>query len=226
VKSETKAAEQPPGGITPPGGRQAGAMTTLDHLVYATPDLAAAVDQVAERVGVRPVEGGPHVDLGTRNFLLGLGDRGYLEIVGPDPDQPEPAGPRPFGVDALAAPALVAWAVATDDIDAAVARARDAGVDLGDAYRMSRRRPDGTLLTWRLTPPLPGVRPFLIDWEDTPHPAETLPVVPLRSFDITHPDPDMLRAEMAALGIMPDVSEAERAGLTARLDGLTLAPPR
>jgi hypothetical protein len=201
-------------------------MAVLDHLVYAAPDLAAAVEKVAERVGVRPVEGGPHVGLGTRNFLLGLGGRGYLEIVGPDPEQPEPAGPRPFGVDDLDAPALVGWAVATDGIDAAVARARDAGVELDDAAEMSRRRPDGTLLTWRLTPPLPGVRPFLIDWGGTAHPADGLPVVPLRSFEITHPDPDALRAELSALGVTPTVRKGERPALTARLDGLTLEPPR
>ncbi|GAA4630312.1 VOC family protein [Actinoallomurus vinaceus] len=200
-------------------------MAVLDHLVYAAPDLTVAVEQVAERVGIRPVEGGPHVGLGTRNFLLGLGGRSYLEIVGPDPDQPEPAGPRLFGVDDLAAPALVGWAVATDDIDMAVARAREAGVDLDDAYGMSRRRPDGTLLSWRLTPPLPGVRPFLIDWGDTAHPADALPVVPLRSFEITHPHPDALRAELAALGVTPEVQKGERAGLTGRLDGLTLEPP-
>jgi Glyoxalase-like domain len=201
-------------------------VTVLDHLVYAAPNLEAAAEQVAERVGVRPVEGGPHVGLGTRNVLLGLGGRSYLEIVGPDPDQPEPAGPRPFGVDDLTAPALVAWAVATSDIDAAVARARKAGVDLDGAYGMSRRRPDGTLLSWRLTPPLPGVRPFLIDWGDTAHPADALPAVPLRSFEITHPDPDALRAELAALGVTPEVRKGERAGLTARLDGLTLESPR
>ncbi|MBE1530799.1 VOC family protein [Actinomadura algeriensis] len=200
-------------------------MTALDHLVYAAPDLAAAVERVAERTGVRPAEGGPHVGLGTRNHLLGLGGRSYLEIVGPDPDQPEPAAPRPFGVDDLAAPALVGWAVATADIDAAVTRARDAGVELDDAREMSRRRPDGTLLTWRLTPPLPGVRPFLIDWGTADHPADALPVVPLRSFVIAHPAPAALRAELAALGVAPDVRRGERAGLTARLDGLELGPP-
>jgi hypothetical protein len=200
-------------------------MTDLDHLVYATPDLATTVEQVAERVGVRPVEGGPHIGLGTRNFLLGLGGRSYLEIVGPDPDQPEPAASRPFGVDDLTAPALVAWAVATTDIDAAVARAREAGVDLEAPYEMSRRRPDGTLLSWRLTPPLPGVRPFLIDWGRTAHPTETLPVVPLLSFEIEHPAPEALRTELAALGVTPKVKKSERPGLTAQLDGLTLAPP-
>ncbi|GGU99900.1 hypothetical protein GCM10010182_16250 [Actinomadura cremea] len=200
-------------------------MPALDHLVYAAPDLAAAVERIAERTGVRPVEGGPHVGLGTRNFLLGLGGRSYLEIVGPDPDQPDVAGTRQFGVDGLAAPALVGWAVATDGIDAAVARARTAGIDLDDAFGMSRRRPDGTLLSWRLTPPTPGVRPFLIDWGDADHPADALPVVPLRSFVITHPDPGALRAELAALGVAPEVRTGEREGLTARLDGLDLGPP-
>lgn len=199
-------------------------MTGLDHLVYAAPDLDATVERIAERTGVRPVEGGPHVGLGTRNFLLGLGGRGYLEIVGPDPAQSEPLGPRPFGVDDLAGPALVGWAVATGDIDAAVARARAAGIDLDDPYGMSRRRPDGVLLTWRLTPPLPGVRPFLIDWGDADHPADALPVVPLRSFVITHPDPRALRTELAALGAAPDVRTGDRAALTATLDGLTLDP--
>ncbi|WP_395103579.1 VOC family protein [Actinomadura sp. SCN-SB] len=201
-------------------------MAVLDHLVYAAPDLEAAVERVAEAVGTRPVEGGPHLGFGTRNYLLGLGGRSYLEIVGKDPGQPEPAGPRPFGVDDLEAPALVAWAVATTDIDTAVARARKAGVDPGDAHDMSRRRPDGTLLKWRLTPPQPGVLPFLIDWGDTPHPTETLPTVPLRSFEITHPNPETLRPELAALGVSPPVSKGQHESLTAHLPGLTLEPPQ
>jgi hypothetical protein len=38
---------------------------TLDHLVYGAPDLAAAVDAVHALTGVRPVEGGRHLGLGT-----------------------------------------------------------------------------------------------------------------------------------------------------------------
>ncbi|MFI0354749.1 VOC family protein [Actinomadura sp. 9N407] len=196
-------------------------ISSVDHLVYAGPDLAEAVGRIAERAGVRPVEGGPHPGLGTRNFLLGLGGRSYLEIVGPDPDQPVPSRPRPFAVDTLAAPALVGWALAVEPgtLDERVARARGAGHDPGTPAAMSRRRPDGTLLAWRLTPPRTGPFPFLIDWGDTPHPAAALPVVPLDSFEITHPDPEAARAALAALGV-PDAPVAEgEPGLRARIIG-------
>jgi len=192
---------------------------TLDHLVYAAPDLAVAVADVARRAGVEPVPGGPHVGLGTRNFLLGLGDSAYLEIVGPDPDQPDPDVPRPFGVDELTAPALVGWAVATADIEASVARSRESGYDPGPVRDMSRRRPDGELLEWRLTPPITGLVPFLIDWGDAPHPAAALPVVPLVSFEAVHPEPGAIRADLAALGAELSVREGPEDALIARLQG-------
>ena len=67
-------------------------MLPIDHLVYATPDLPATVAQVARLTGVAPTEGGRHPGWGTRNYLLSLGERVYLEIVGPDEEQPPPPG--------------------------------------------------------------------------------------------------------------------------------------
>ncbi len=64
----------------------------VDHLIYAAPDLAVAVADVEERFGVRAQAGGKHI---------GLGPQTYLEIIAPDPEQPEPSGPRPFGVDSV-----------------------------------------------------------------------------------------------------------------------------
>ncbi|MEU5881362.1 VOC family protein [Spirillospora sp. NPDC047279] len=191
----------------------------LDHLVYATPDLAAAVADIAARTGVRPVEGGPHPGLGTRNHLLGIGGGAYLEVIGPDPDQPDPDVPRPFGIDDLAAPGLVAWAAGTTDLDGIAERARAAGRDPGPATDMSRVRPDGEVLRWRLTPPRTGVLPFLIDWGETAHPAGALPVVPLRSFEAVHPDPAAVRGDLAALGAELTVRQGPGPALIARLDG-------
>ncbi|HEV7788173.1 MAG TPA: VOC family protein [Pseudonocardia sp.] len=113
----------------------------LDHLVFAAPDLAAAVAQFAELTGVRPAAGGRHVGVGTANYLVGLSPAGvdgvgvdeaggaYLEIIGPDPEQPEPAAPRPFGIDELTAPRLASWAIHPADLEGHLAAARAHGYD-------------------------------------------------------------------------------------------------
>ncbi len=191
-------------------------MPTVDHLVLATPDLAATVDEVARLTGTKPVPGGRHPGLGTRNHLLGIGEGAYLEIIGPDVDQPEPSRPRPFGIDDLTEARMVTWAVQVEDIEAAVAASREAGYDPGPPWVMSRRTAEGGDLKWRLTLDYEhghrGLVPFLIDWGRTPHPAAELPVVPLVSLEAVHPEPesveDRLRTIGAALQIKPGIREA------------------
>ncbi|MDQ1049518.1 catechol 2,3-dioxygenase-like lactoylglutathione lyase family enzyme [Streptomyces sp. V4I2] len=179
--------------------------STLDHLVLATPDLAATVADFSRRTGVTPALGGAHVGFGTRNHLVGLGGARYLEIIGPDPEQRAYDGPRPFDVDRLSGPRTVTWAISPADLDATVAAARAQGYDPGSIHPMSRRRPDGTLLEWRLTDGdtahPSGLVPFLIDWGSSPHPsASGLPVTPLLELSATAPDPDEIRPLLAALG--------------------------
>ncbi|GHG89189.1 VOC family protein [Streptomyces lanatus] len=176
----------------------------LDHLVLATPDLAATVADFTRRTGVSPAPGGVHVGLGTRNHLVSLGGASYLEIIGPDPEQSEPGRPRPFDVDGLTGPRTVTWAISPPDLDAAIAAARAQGYDPGSAQPMSRRRPDGTLLQWRLTDGddahPSGLVPFLIDWSATTHPtASDLPTTPLLSLSASAPDPEEIRPLLAAL---------------------------
>lgn len=197
---------------------------TLDHIVLAVPDLGAAVADFARRTGVAPARGGSHVGLGSANHLIGLGGTAYLEIVGPDPEQPDPGGPRPFGIDDLVAPRIVTWAVHPPDVDAAVRAARLDGYDPGDAAPMSRRTPDGELLQWRLTPPALvdglGPVPFLIDWGGTPHPTtRDLPAVPLLEWRAEHPEPERIRAALAALRVEFEVRRGERPALVAVVGG-------
>ncbi|RZQ63246.1 VOC family protein [Amycolatopsis suaedae] len=191
----------------------------LDHLVYSTPDLAGTVDELRER-GVDLVPGGPHDGLGTRNFIGPLGGSAYLEVVGPDPDQPAPARPRPFRIDELTVPTLVTWAVATTDIDTTVARARAAGHDAGVPFGMARRRPDGVLISWRIAFPVTdwdGLAPVLIDWGDAPHPSGGLPGgTRLESLRATHPDPGGVSAALAVVGAELAVTAGEP-GLVAEL---------
>jgi hypothetical protein len=182
----------------------------VDHLIYAAPDLTAAVADLEDRLGVRAEAGGRHIGLGTHNALLALGPRTYLEIIAADPGQPEPSRPRPFGVGDLTRGALVSWALACDDIDRTVAQARSHGYDPGEVVDGQRVGPAGTILRWRATdiPLTSGLIPFLICWGDTEHPARSAPRgLSLRSLRIEHPDPGSLSPALQALGA--DIADIE-----------------
>lgn len=192
-------------------------MAVLDHLVLAVPDLDAAVPVIAARLGVHPEPGGVHPGWGTRNALVGLGrdPHAYLEIVGPDPEQD--VDERAFGVGTIDRPAFVAWAVRPAPGERFDDLVRGAGDRLGPVRAMSRRRADGRELHWRLTAPVTGAMPFLIDWGDTAHPAEALPpAVRLEALQLFDPAPDELAAGLRALGLT-DVAYSGAPGLAAVL---------
>jgi len=197
---------------------------TVDHLVYACPELGPEVERIAALTGVRPAYGGQHPGLGTHNALLSLGPRTYLEIIAPDPSQPHPAEPHPFGLAGLSGPALRAWAAAPGDLDGVVARSRAAGFDYGEVIAGQRRTAEGHDLAWRMTetsdPAQDTVAPFLIDWADSPHPAATSPAgVTLTEFAISSPDPERLAARLRLLGLIVPVERADQPALRAVLTG-------
>jgi hypothetical protein len=192
---------------------------SIDHLVYATPDLPAAVSSLAEQ-GITLSPGGAHVGRGTRNFLAGLGGTTYLEVIGPDAEQPDPEEPRSFGIDNLAAPRLVTWAARVPRLSDALKAAAEAGYELLGPVPMSRRRPDGVLLEWELAfpPGGDGLVPFLIDWHESPHPTETLEHgTRLVSLRAAHPQPGLVVRQLSALGEALQVSPGAEPALEAEL---------
>jgi Glyoxalase-like domain len=197
-------------------------MRALDHLVVAAPDLDAGVAAIERRLGVRPSPGGRHAAWGTRNALLAIGGDAFLEVIGPDPGAPAPPDPRPFGIDRLAAPRLVTWCARSISLEADVARAAAAGVDLGAMLDGRRMRDDGVELRWRLTdlraPRLDGLVPFLIDWGTTPHPSATAAGgARLLTLRAEHPDPGVVERALRALGSDVPVTKANRPALIAKL---------
>jgi hypothetical protein len=194
----------------------------LDHLVFATRDLGAAVEQFATATGVEPAEGGRHDGRGTRNYLVGLGPTSYLEIIGPDGERPG-SQPAPFGIDELEGDRLLTWAVRPDDIEAAATVAAETGADLGPILPMSRTTPAGEVLRWRLATrypaPYDGIVPFLIDWGSSRHPAASgLPSVELLEFGATYPRPGEVTAVLEALDVSLQVVAGEP-GLQATVAG-------
>lgn len=181
----------------------------LDHLVYATPDLEATVADIAATWGVTPAAGGRHDGRGTHNALLAIGNGAYLEVIGPDPEQPDPPGPRPFGVDDLTEPRLITWAASVPDLALWLHWCDERKIDAGPAVDMQRTTPSGEVLRWRLTVPGPfgdGVVPFLIEWPGAT-PATSAPTgVELFGFALSHPDP-AVRGRLVEYALPYDVTE-------------------
>jgi Glyoxalase-like domain len=147
----------------------------LDHIVFAAGPggLAGTTGRLSERLGEEFVSGGIHPRFGTRNSILPLPDRTYLEVV---EVLDHPASDKaPFGQAVRARSQLgggwLGWVVAVDDIGPFEKR-------IGrEAVHGNRHRPDGTELLWKQL----GVKglqadpqlPFFIEWDIAPgmHPS-------------------------------------------------------
>lgn len=199
-------------------------LAQVDHLVYATPDLTVGIDTVERLLGVRATPGGQHLGLGTRNALIALGPSCYLEIIGPDPEQPSPVGPRRFGLDDLKQPRLLTWVAKNAQLEKIVAGAEREQIHLGRVIPGSRIRPDGVILNWRYTDPdvviADRLVPYFIDWGSSPHPAATAAkgatLVALRA---EHPDAARVQRLFDRLGLDLRVQLGPRPALIATIDG-------
>ena len=201
-----------------------GLLATVDHLVYATPELRVGIERIERVLGVRATPGGQHPGRGTRNALVSLGPGTYLEIIGPDPEQPTPAQARPFGIDALKEPRLVAWAAKGKQLEQLANEAGRGGVKLGEVISGTRQRADGVVLSWRYTDPRTvvagGIVPFFIDWGTTPHPASTATEGPsLIGLRAEHPDPEQVQKALSRLGLDLRVQPGPRPALVATVSG-------
>lgn len=142
----------------------------IDHVAIAVTDPDAAVERLAELLGMPAGEsGGRHEAWGTRNRLLWLRDT-YIELC--TVDDPALARDSWLGRPTLAAlpgPAAICWALSSDDLETDRDVMNALGGILGEPIPGQRQRPDGRIVRWRLALPQEVAlhRPFLIEHDTT-----------------------------------------------------------
>jgi hypothetical protein len=194
--------------------------TVLDHILLGSSDLEEGVAFVNEHTGVTAAFGGVHPGRGTRNALLSLGDRHYLEIIAPDPAQT--GAPDHYGLKKLTAPRLVGWAAHPGDLNAFAARLRNANLAFDGPTPGSRKRPDGRLLEWKtlnLEDTRSGLLPFFIEWSaDTVHPSADAPAgCKILRFEISLPDGAELQRISTLLGLDIPITRGDKPQLHASI---------
>ena len=187
------------------------AKDAFDHILLGASDLEAGIRWVEQRTGVRAKFGGNHPGRGTRNALLSLGTRHYLEIIAPDPAQANVSDER--GLRQLLSPRIIQWAIHTEDIAAMRRMAEAAGIKTFGPQPGSRQRPDGKMLRWQVlgieqTTPLV---PFFIQWEPgSLHPSSDSPALgTAKSLNFETPQPEELARILRGVAIEAEIRKSD-----------------
>jgi len=194
----------------------------LDHIILGCNDLDRGIEAVEEATGVRPAIGGVHPGRGTRNALLSLGERRYLEIIAPDPAQ-EKIDHFPQ-IRQMTEPRLIGWAVHPPDIAAVAKQLSENKIAFTGPQDGSRKRPDGRVLNWKtinLADDRGGLLPFFIAWSaDSVHPSKDAPEhCDLDYFEILSADPEEFSTTLKRIGLDLPVQRSDKARLHALISG-------
>ncbi|WP_109472398.1 VOC family protein [Ornithinimicrobium cavernae] len=154
----------------------------IDHVSYAASPagLQATAEELGQKLGITPRDGGVHPRFGTRNVILPLAGDRYLEVV---EVLDHPASDKaPFGQAVRARSELgggwMAWVIAVDDLGGVEER-------LGRrAVEGQRHTPEGVELHWRQI----GIRgliadpqlPFFVQWASMEHHPSRLDHSPVK----------------------------------------------
>lgn len=182
-------------------------MAEIDHIVIGARTLEEGAAYAEALLGVKPSKGGAHPGVGTHNMLIGMGANCYIEIIAPDPAQPDPPHPRPFDLDDAslrtmleAEPRLIAYVASTPALDPLIARL--GASHAGKIAAMSRGD-----LRWRMAfPPqrqdMDNLIPPMIQWEGdraAKHIRDS--GWRLTALEAEHPDAQALRTALTARGL-------------------------
>lgn len=148
---------------------------TFDHLVQFVDEPKKAIEMLQEN-GIHAVEGGEHTSLATYNTLsyfdlsyiefLGTYDRTFFEQL----DHQKHSLTETIANDKLVE-GFSRFAARTTDIEGAANHFREKGLTVTGPHPLSRRRPDGSVISWQLLYAGDDSEdlqlPFIIQWDES-----------------------------------------------------------
>lgn len=193
----------------------------IDHLLWAVPHLAEAVEQFTSISGVRAKLGGQHPEHGTHNALLDIGNNQYLEIIAPDPNAQKPLD-EALRQAAFSRPRLLTFVARSNNLEEVKQKVERQGFSAVGPYQSSREG-DNEFLEWQLLSveahPLGFSMPTFIDWQKTPHPAASAPSgCEMRSFKVLSHTPDLVKNCYRDFGLDVEVVASPVPGALAVLE--------
>jgi hypothetical protein len=139
----------------------------VDHLIYCVPNLEEAIAWFEEQAGVRPVVSGKHPTKGTRNALVNLGNKCYLELLAADYENTSFNGNRWMGVDTIETPTMTRWSLKSEHLQNDSRMLKSYHSAMGVIEGGQRQTSTGEILHWKmslpLAEPLVEIIPFITD---------------------------------------------------------------
>jgi hypothetical protein len=177
----------------------------IDHFMWAAVDLESASAEFERLTGVRPTFGGRHIGFGTHNALVSLDNGSYMEVLALDPEQ-DTGGPLGAEIALLTSPAILAFHIKRADLESVVSVYEAMNIAYKGPFDLSRQRPDGVVLRWRLllpeSPVYKHALPVFIDWMDAPHPSTSTPTgCELIHFEVGYPQNEELTSLYKKLNV-------------------------
>lgn len=143
----------------------------IDHIVYAVKNMNTALDSIEHQLGVRPIFGGRHLNKGTKNALLNLGNACYLEILSIDEENKNIPAPRWMGIDLIENSCITRWALKSNQLEEDRNILNNYDPSLSEVFQGERQTEKGSILKWKMllpkAEPKIELAPFMVDWSNS-----------------------------------------------------------
>jgi len=165
----------------------------LDHIVLAAADFEQALEEFTEKTGVAPKVAGAIKGLGIKTARVSFEGSSYLEIIAPDPKAGGPIG-NLLKASGLTGLKPFHWAIRNSKAEPLKDEVSKFGYT-PDHISMFGAKEDGTPRKWEMLylygHRMGGITPFYINWANSDHPCETMPIVgDLIGVKVTAPESD------------------------------------